>query len=334
VLSPPAYSVVIPLWNKEREVGRAIASVLVQSVGDIEVIVVNDGSTDAGRAVVDAVEDPRIRVLDQANAGVSAARNTGIAAARGTFVAFLDADDQWLPDFLERVAGLARRFPDASVFGTGVFRQSHGVRLPARVAGVSQHHCGIVPNYFGTSGLLTSSSVVVRRSAFDVVGRFALGIPFGEDLEMWFRLASRFPVAFDGHPAAVLHCDASNRATNRELPSGLDLLTRTLREVEAVPEISDEVKRAARAYVAGIGLADVQRRLALGQVRGARSLATSWRRVFKPTIRYWLLMTVSIFPERALQSLGRAGSRLKGLAASLRGSGTGDRAFRGGQESG
>ena len=188
-------------------------------------------------------------MIDQANAGVSAARNTGIAAARAAYVAFLDADDEWLPDFLGRVTGLVQRFPDAAVFGAGVLRQSHGACVPARVAGVMRNHCGIVPNYFRTSGLLTSSSVVVRRSAFDVVGSFALGIPFGEDLEMWFRLASRFPVGFHGRPAAVLHCDASNRATNRELPSGLDLLTRALRAVEGAPEIPDEVKKAARAYV-------------------------------------------------------------------------------------
>src|SRR5207249_12006171 len=90
-------SVVIGCYNGERFLGETIASVLAQTHEDLELIVVDDGSTDCSRAVAESVRDPRLRVITQANAGVAAARNHGAAEARGDFLAFLDADDVWLP---------------------------------------------------------------------------------------------------------------------------------------------------------------------------------------------------------------------------------------------
>lgn len=309
--SAPSISIVMPLWNKEREVSRAISSVLSQCVRDWELLVVNDGSTDGSRRAAATFHDSRIHIIDQPNSGVSAARNTGISRAAAQYIAFLDADDEWLPDFLDRILALAARYPEAAVFATGVARESAGVRRRVRVLGVETNHCGLVPTYFDTTGLLTASSVVVRQAAFRAAGVFPLGVPFGEDLDTWLRLAARFPVAFDSHPAAILHCDASNRASHRTLPSPLAALIVSLGRLADAPEVDADVMIAASRYVAGVGLADIQRRLALGQADAARHLARSWRQHFEPTTLYCLLLLATMCPGWVLRLLGRAASRFK-----------------------
>ena len=103
-------SVIIPLYNKEKYIVSAIDSVIAQSYQDFEIVVVDDGSRDGGAALVEAMADPRVRLIRQANGGVSRARNTGIAAARGELVCFLDADDWYGPAFLAVLVAMYRRY--------------------------------------------------------------------------------------------------------------------------------------------------------------------------------------------------------------------------------
>ena len=111
-------SVVIPLYNKALSVERAAQSVLKQTVSDLELVVVDDGSTDGGAEVVEAIRDPRMCLLRQTNAGASAARNRGIAEARAGLVAFLDADDEWLPEHLAAILRMRRQCPDCGAYAT------------------------------------------------------------------------------------------------------------------------------------------------------------------------------------------------------------------------
>jgi len=97
----PLVSVIIPLYNKEPYVERALRSVLMQSIQTFEIIVVEGGSTDNSLEKVQRFDDPRITVVQQREKGVSAARNEGVQAARSEFLAFLDADDEWMPGFIE-----------------------------------------------------------------------------------------------------------------------------------------------------------------------------------------------------------------------------------------
>jgi glycosyltransferase involved in cell wall biosynthesis len=140
---PAAFSVVIPLYNKERFVARSLKSALAQTHAPIEIIVVDDGSTDNGAAVVEAIAidssarkanccdssavsmldgAPPIVLIGQANAGPSAARNAGIRAARGAYIAFLDADDEWEPEFLAEIALMIQVLPSAGLFTTAFLR--------------------------------------------------------------------------------------------------------------------------------------------------------------------------------------------------------------------
>ncbi|NLZ30356.1 MAG: glycosyltransferase family 2 protein, partial [Methanomicrobiales archaeon] len=114
----PEVSVVIPLYNKAPYIARALSSIIAQTRQDFEVIVIDDGSTDGGEEIVRGFDDPRIRVIRQENRGVSAARNRGIEAARADFIAFLDADDEWMPTHLGALLRLRGRYPRAGAYGT------------------------------------------------------------------------------------------------------------------------------------------------------------------------------------------------------------------------
>ena len=195
-------SVVIPLYNKEALVGRTLESVLAQSYSDFEVVVVDDGSRDGSTAVVEGFSDPRIRLIRQENAGVSAARNRGIAESRGEFVALLDGDDVWKPDYLTTVADLICRYPQCDVFATGYeFVDEYGKVSPLIIRNMpfSGGH-GVLSNYFHVASTshppLWTSIVTVRKRAIEAVGGFPVGITSGEDLLTWARLACRYHIAY------------------------------------------------------------------------------------------------------------------------------------------
>lgn len=163
------FTVVIPLYNKERHISRAIASVLNQTHRDLELIVVDDGSTDRGVSKVEMIKDPRIRIIKQENSGVSAARNRGITEASSEFIAFLDADDAWKPNFLEVIQSLIEDYPEAGAYGTGYefsYQSSKRV-LPNSILSFEKDWHGLVDDYFRaamSSPLLSASSVVIPKS--------------------------------------------------------------------------------------------------------------------------------------------------------------------------
>ena len=207
----PAVSVAMPLYNKEREVLRAVASVQEQTVTTWELLVINDGSTDRGPDIVRSLRDPRIRVFDQSNGGVSAARNRGIREAKSDLVAFLDADDVWNPEFLAIILDLRTRFPQCAVFGTRyLIRHPNGSSFPARIRGLPDNMIdGEIPDYFLVAAQsappLWTSAVAVTRQALEAVGGFPVGISTGEDLLTWARLALHYHIAYTQKICAVFN---------------------------------------------------------------------------------------------------------------------------------
>lgn len=202
------FSVVIPLYNKASTVNRALCSVLNQTNQNFEIIVVNDGSTDNGPCVADKFDDARIRIVHQENQGVSATRNRGISEAQYDLVAFLDADDEWLPGFLETIEQLVTNYPHCSVFGTGyLFGLQNGSVCQSIVRGIEYHFSGVLENYFQIAAKsdppINSSSVVVKKIALKTIGGFPLGIKSGEDLLTWARLAVSYPIAYSCKPMSV-----------------------------------------------------------------------------------------------------------------------------------
>ena len=205
----PDISVVMPLYNGANDVLRAVHSVLWQTVSDFELIVVNDGSTDGGEKIVRDLNDGRIRVVDQENKGVSAARNLGIAEAQSELVAFLDADDEWRPDFLDTISRLRGTFPDCSVFATHyVYKELDGsVRSPILQKVPPGDWEGVLSNYFEVASHsdppLWSSAIAAKKSVLRSIGGFPEGIAIGEDLLTWARLAIGHQIAFSKRQCAV-----------------------------------------------------------------------------------------------------------------------------------
>lgn len=185
-------SVVIPTYNRKEYVQIAIESVLAQTYTDLEIIVVDDGSTDATDRALQARYGDRIRYEWQSNQGESAARNRGIALAKGDFVAFLDSDDVWLPHKLARQMGVMADRPDVGLVVCQAWRiDRSGQRMPGLPFGppVEGSTVGITHllrrNVLGPAG----SSALVRSSVFHVVGGFELDLTFGEDWDMWLRIS-------------------------------------------------------------------------------------------------------------------------------------------------
>jgi glycosyltransferase involved in cell wall biosynthesis len=209
-------SVVIPLYNKRDTVLRALNSVLMQTIQPYEIIVIDDGSTDGSGDVVARFKNRGIRLIAQTNAGVSAARNRGVAEAEGDWIAFIDADDEWMTKYLETITSLYERYPECNLLATSYLLQDHRGRrneiilnkLPFR----DKH--GLLDNYFEVSSSshppLWTSAVTVKRSALESIGGFPLGIKSGEDLLTWARLAVVNNIAYSLSPLAVFIQDAAH----------------------------------------------------------------------------------------------------------------------------
>jgi glycosyltransferase involved in cell wall biosynthesis len=213
-----SFSVVIPLYNKERHVERAIRSAISQNPPVDEVIVIDDGSTDGSADIVErlALDDPGIRLIRQQNSGVASARNRGIREARGTHIAFLDADDEWLPGYLAEIVQLIARYPKAGAFCSNYrIVERDGSSQSAHLAFVSRSRRSLIRNYFKAAfhgAPVWTSATVVPRKVLVEVGVFLDGAGRGEDLELWARIGARYDIAFFRGVSAVYHKDADNRS--------------------------------------------------------------------------------------------------------------------------
>lgn len=222
-MSEIRFSVVIPLYNKAATIVRSINSVLQQALAAHEIIVIDNGSTDDGASLVNGIKDVRIRLVQQENKGVSAARNVGIAAATGTHIALLDADDAWAPGFLAAMHALILLYPEAGWYASGyTFRYTEADKAPVH-RGLEGFRAGLLPDYFDVvrqgDMVATASSVVLPVSVLESVGNFAEGERIGEDQDLWARIALKYPVAFDPTILAFYYQDAPDMATKAKVES-------------------------------------------------------------------------------------------------------------------
>ncbi len=243
-------SVVIPLYNKEAEIERALRSVVEQSLTVGEIIVVNDGSTDSSKEIVErfilAHPEAGIRLINQKNSGVSTARNRGIKEAKGDYIALLDADDWWLPNYIAEVCRMMEYYPDADAFSTAfdiVVGDSHthaavptteGYICPAEEALLSRYP--IIP-----------STATLHREMVLKCGGFPDGMRIGEDQWLWARMMQQ-GAKFVFSPMALVRYSlaASNRSAT---------IYRSEESAHSIAELyNPKQDNTLNEYIARIGL--------------------------------------------------------------------------------
>ena len=221
MIATPAISVIMPAYNVGPFIGVALHSVLVQSLPDWELLVVDDGSTDGTADIVAAFPDPRIRLIRQENAGVSAARGRAMAAACGGAMLFLDADDWLAPDALARLSAALGGAPRAvAACGPAVPMAESArpgdapLRAPRPCPGGDLLETLLVRNLFANGG-----QVLVRREAIAATGSFRTELRYGEDWEYWTRLALHGPFAALQGSAPVLFVRERQGSAYRRMAS-------------------------------------------------------------------------------------------------------------------
>jgi len=230
------FTIVIPLYNKALHIAQTLDSVLAQTVPADDIVVVDDGSSDGGAEIVLTYAHRGVRLMRQPNQGESAARNTGVEAAITDYVAFLDADDWWLPNHLEVLQKLALSHPSAALLSTAhLIRRSDRFYCPR--SSLAEGWSGLVQDFFCTYAqglsLVNSSTACVRRSALISTGGFPVGVRRGPDIITWINLALRFPVAHTHIATSVYNQQAVNRTDalrETEAPGSLKYLARLLHD--------------------------------------------------------------------------------------------------------
>jgi glycosyltransferase involved in cell wall biosynthesis len=255
--SGPLVSVIIPTWNRAALVVEAAASVLAQDYPRLELLVVDDGSTDDTRERLAAIGDDRLRLLvNEENLGVSAARNRGIRAAAGEFIALLDSDDLWRPAKLSRQLEFFRHRPAAQICQTGEVWIRNGVRVNPRRR--HRKYSGDIFRHCLPLCIVSPSAVMLRRSLLTAVGLFDESLPACEDYDLWLRIAARHPIYLLDEPLVVKrggHADQLSRTVPRLDYYRLRSLMKLLRETPLTAEQRQlavaELRRKAAIYLPG-----------------------------------------------------------------------------------
>jgi glycosyltransferase involved in cell wall biosynthesis len=222
----PLVSVILPVYNRETMVARAIESVLAQTYRPLELIVVDDGSTDGTHAVLEAFGD-RITLLWQPHGGAYVARNLALRHARGELVAFIDSDDAWLPERLALQVPLLRRPEVGLVFGDTV----HLPRRARTSFRVSPPHRGRVAARFAWANFVPTVTVLARRSCIEEAGGFSEESEISCDYLMWFRIALRHELDYVDDVVAeyTVHAGGISYDLGRSLKARIRLFSNELK---------------------------------------------------------------------------------------------------------
>ncbi|KYC39250.1 glycosyl transferase family A [Scytonema hofmannii PCC 7110] len=210
-------SVIVPAYNAERTILQTVLSIQKQSLSDLEIIIINDGSTDKTVELLNTVQDPRLKIFNYENGGLPVARNRGISHATGEYVAFIDADDLWTPDKLESQLAALEKHPDAGVaYSWTRFMdekaETYHLSTPIYFEG------DVYANLLVWNFIASGSNPLVRREAIKDVGEFDATLRSAEDWDYWLRLARRW------HFAVVPKAQVLYRKSSGAMSSKIDVM--------------------------------------------------------------------------------------------------------------
>ena len=184
----PTISVIIPVYNGEKTIRGTINSILNQTFDNLEVLVIDDGSTDSTGEIVNSIIDPRLQIFSYPNAGISTNRNRGLAKASGEFIAFIDADDLWASDKLEMQLKVLLKYPKAAVaycWTDYIDAEGKFLKSGKRITETGDVYSKLLVSNFLENG----SNPLIRSAAFNSVGGFDESLTVAEDWDMWLRLS-------------------------------------------------------------------------------------------------------------------------------------------------
>jgi glycosyltransferase involved in cell wall biosynthesis len=244
-------SVIIPLYNKENFVTKTIQSVLDQKHADFELIIVNDGSTDQSLKKAEAFKDPRISIINIPGSGVSVARNKGADLAAYNWIAYLDADDWWAPDFLSEMVQAIKAYPNHHLFSSGRSRVFENKTeryknefLPEDGETNEVNYLKIISRHLP---LINSSNTVIRKSHFKVKGYFWEDQSMHEDHDLWLRLSIEEPVIFVNKNLSFYRIDEQLSASKLYYkPADFKIFLKTMLKVR--DQISHSDKKYFQSY--------------------------------------------------------------------------------------
>jgi glycosyltransferase involved in cell wall biosynthesis len=223
-----------------------------------------------------AIDDPRIRIIRQENQGVSAARNRGVDESQYDWVAFLDADDEWLPEFLEKMMYLKEKYPGCGLYGSAhyqvTFKNLLYLSTPISVLpfgweGIFENYS----NYIGDIIPFNSSSVLISKEALQQVGGFPSGIKLWEDTDTWMRLAIYCNSAFLNIPLSIYHLEAENRTDQIIIHERIKILEKWKKMI-LLKEIPAKYETSFKEFLARYQVMVVRSYLSLGQPQNARKI--------------------------------------------------------------
>lgn len=216
------FSVIIPLYNKENYVENTLKSVLDQSFQDFEVLIIDDCSTDKSKQKVSPFVCEKIKIIQhQTNKGLSASRNTGIQNSNSNFLAFLDADDTWDKNYLEKIYELTQKFPEAHLFATHyleIYSENIAVKTSSNLKNFNKD--GIVPDFFESNlhqNIYCPSSLCVKKEVFEKIGGYDTKINYGEDVDFNIRANCSFQLAYSNTALVNNIMFSENKITNSSL---------------------------------------------------------------------------------------------------------------------
>ena len=297
-------SVIIPLYNKSPYIRRTLDSVFAQTYQDYEIIVVDDGSTDDGPAQVMKYTDSRLRLIRQTNAGPGAARNRGATASHAEYLAFLDADDEWLPGYLQKVMDTRKQHPECEVISSnwiadfskntdglrnvnlGEYLEStFGVRYSGpwkMTESVSTNELLCVTSRFCTSTTSCTKNIFEKYHGFGEDGKY------GEDWFLWLKFIFGSEIYFIVEPLALFHDEASGLWLGGAQNQVLELYFYRHKEVES--SCPDELKKQLNKWYVLRALQSAHNRLSFGKVDDVYYLLNNFQ----------LMKTYSIYSYLAL----------------------------------
>lgn len=217
----PFITVIIPLYNKENSIENTIHSVLCQTMSDFELLIINDGSTDNSGHVVSKISDPRIRLINKTNGGVSSARNEGIRLANTEYIAFIDGDDIWRNNHLEILKNAIFKFdsPNVGGFATSFYKSEENWFNDLMY---KEEEPVYVKDYFEMMAQpvtkFNSSTILVKKSKVLLTGLFSEHLQYGEDVEFWHRLFQKFDLVFVDAITVNYYTHAENRSVYKVIP--------------------------------------------------------------------------------------------------------------------